>query len=118
VAVASVPGISSIHAAAHLATLPLGLGDETLTVIPATAADGEIEAALARPGTVVLLKVYRAFARLRALLERRGLAGQAVYVKRIGLEGEQLVRDLAEVREEDLDYLSLILVRSAEEQHG
>jgi len=118
VPVANVPGISSIQAAASLARLPLGLGDETLTVVPATAADAEIEAALERSGTVVLLKVYRAFARLHGLLQRLGLARQSVYVRRIGLEGELLVRDLGQVREDDLDYLSLILVRPAEAKHG
>lgn len=118
VPVANVPGISSIQAAASLARLPLGLGDETLTVVPATASDEEIETALQRSGTVVLLKVYRAFARLRALLQRVGLEQQAVYVRRVGLEGELLVHNLGEVSEDDLDYLSLILVRPAEAAHG
>jgi len=118
VPVANVPGISSIQAAASLARLPLGLGDESLTVVPATASDAEIEAALASSGTVVLLKVYRAFARLHELLQRLGLEHQAVYVRRIGLEGELLVHDLGQVREDDLDYLSLILVRPAEATRG
>jgi len=117
VPVESVPGVSSLLAAASLARMPLGLGDETLTVVPATADAEEIEAALRRSGTVVLFKVYRAFPRLRALLERFGMARRAVYVKRVGLAGEQLVRDLSAVRDEDLDYLSLILVRVEEPEH-
>jgi len=114
VPVETVPGVSSMLAAAGLARMPLGLGDETLTVVPATADDAAITAALQASGTVVLFKVYRAFPRLRALLERLGLAGRAVYVKRIGLAGERVFHDLEGVRDEDLDYLSLILVRAVE----
>jgi len=106
-----VPGVSAVLAAAGLAELPLGLTDETFRVVPATAADADLEAALAAPGTVVLLKVYRAFDRLRALLQRLGLEQQAVYVKRIGLSGQQVIRDLGQVTAEDLDYMSLLLVR-------
>lgn len=111
VPVTIVPGISSVYAAASLAGLPLGLIDETFSVVPATAADSDIEAALSRSGTVVLLKVYRAFERLRALLGRLGLEQNAVYVRRIGLDGEKVIRDLSLVQTEDLDYMSLIMVR-------
>jgi len=111
VPVVIVPGISSVYAAASLAALPLGLVDETFSVVPSTAPDSDIEAALDRPGTVVLLKVYRAFERLRSLLQRLDLEKNAVYVRRIGLEGEKVIRDLNQVKAEDLDYMSLILVR-------
>jgi len=110
-----VPGVSSVLAAASLAELPLGLTVETFRVVPATASDADLEAALAAPGTVVLLKVYRAFDRLRALLLRLGLEQQAVYVKRIGLPGQQVIRDLGQVTAADLDYMSLLLVRREKE---
>jgi precorrin-2/cobalt-factor-2 C20-methyltransferase len=112
VPIAIVPGISSVYAAASLAGIPLGLVDETFSVVPATASDVEIETALSRRcGTVVLLKVYRAFERLRQLLRRLDLEQNAVYVRRIGLEGEKVMHDLSQVTADDLDYMSLILVR-------
>ena len=117
VPVVIVPGISSVYAAASLAGLPLGLVDETFSVVPATAPEADIEAALARSGTVVLLKVYRAFERLRSLLQRLDLEENAVYVRRIGLEGEKVIRDLSQVKAEDLDYMSLILVRQKGAEH-
>jgi precorrin-2/cobalt-factor-2 C20-methyltransferase len=106
-----VPGISSVYAAAGLAGLPLGLNDETFCVVPATAPEADLEAALAGNGTVVLLKVYRAFDRLRVLLKRLGREQDAIYVRRIGLSGEAVIRDLDLVQREDLDYMSLLLVR-------
>lgn len=115
--VATVPGVSSINAAAGLAELPLGLVDETFSVVPATADDSAIEAALGCSGTVVLLKVYRAFERLKALLVRLGLEQNAVYVRRIGLDGEKVIHDLNKVETDDLDYMSMILVRQKGAEH-
>jgi len=112
VPISTVPGISSIFAAAGNAQLPLGLGDDALTIIPATSSEGKLKAALAAGGTVVFLKVYRAFSGIKSLLQQVGLERQAIYVRRLGLEGEKIIRDLADVNDEDLDYLSLILVRS------
>ena len=117
VAIATVPGVSSILAAAGKAQSPLGIADDVLTIIPATTTEAKIRAALATGGTIVLLKVYRAFSGIRSLLQQAGLEKQAIYVRRLGLEGEKVIRDLAEVQDEDLDYLSLIMVRP-EEQNG
>ena len=117
VPMAIVPGVSSINAAAALAGLPLGLVDETFSVVPATAPDRDIETALACSGTVVLLKVFRAFERLRTLLGRLGLEQNAVYVRRIGLDGEKVIHDLNQVQTDDLDYMSLILVRQKGIEH-
>ncbi len=111
VAISTVPGVSSVLAAAGRAQSPLGIADDVLTIIPATTSEAKLKAALATGGTVVLLKVYRAFADIRMLLQQAGLEEQAVYIKRLGLDGEKIVRDLGEVRDEDLDYLSLIIVR-------
>ncbi len=111
VEITTVPGISSILAAAGKAQSPLGIADDVLTIIPATSTEAKIRAALATGGTIVLLKVYRAFPGIKSLLQQAGLEKKAVYVKRLGLEGEKVIHDLADVGDEDLDYLSLILVR-------
>ena len=111
VPISTVPGISSILDAAGKAVLPLGLGDDILTVVPATLADEKLQSILQSDGTVVLLKVYRAFDRIRSILQQSGLEQQAVYIRRLGLDGEKIIHDLAQVQEADLDYLSLILVR-------
>ena len=111
VSVSTVPGISSVYAAAGKARLPLGIGDDILSVVPATLPDDRLQAAFDLPGTVVLLKVYRAFDRVLELLRQRGLEQRAVFVRRLGLEGEKVIPDLSRVAPEDIDYLSLILVR-------
>lgn len=106
-----VSGVSSINAAAALAGLPLGRSDERLAVLPATYEEERLAETLEHFDTVVLMKVHRVFARLRELLTDLGLKERAVYVKRVGLPGEAVFRDLDQVRAEDLDYLSLVIVR-------
>lgn len=106
-----VSGVSSIHAAAALAGIPLGMSDERLAVLPATYEDGELTRTFESFDTVVLMKVHRVFSRIRDLLDRAGLKDRAVYVKRVGLPGEEVIHDLDEVREEDLNYLSLVIVK-------
>lgn len=108
-----VPGVSSINAAGALAQRPLGLYEDRLAVLPATAAEEDLERALNEFETVVLMKVHRSFFRIKALLERVGRKESAVYVKRAGLPGEAVFDDLDQVSEEVLDYLSLIIVSKA-----
>ncbi len=106
-----VSGISSVHAAAALAGLPLGLSDERLAILPATYEEEKLRATLSDFDTVVLMKVHKVFPQVLSLLEELGLKDQSVYVKRIGLPEEDVFTQLDWVRPEDLDYLSMIIVR-------
>jgi precorrin-2/cobalt-factor-2 C20-methyltransferase len=108
-----VSGLSSIHAAAALAGLPLAIADERLAILPATFEDDRLRRALEEFDTVILMKVYRVFERVRNLIGELG-DRRAVYVKRAGLEGEAVFHDLGAVGEEDLDYLSLVIVRKSQ----
>lgn len=111
VAVEVVPGISSINAAAAAAGVPLGLAADRIAILPATFEDDRLRRTLEEFDTVVLMKVARVFGRVRELLEELGLKEKAVYLKRVGLPGEAVVRDLDSVAEDDLDYLSLVMVK-------
>lgn len=109
VAIELVPGISSIFAAAAAAGVPLGLAADRIAVLPATFEEEKLRQTLQEFDTVVLMKVSRVFERVRELV--RELGCQASYIKRVGLAGEVVFHDLYAVAEEDLDYLSLIIVR-------
>ncbi|MCL4466288.1 MAG: precorrin-2 C(20)-methyltransferase [Chloroflexi bacterium] len=106
-----IPGISSINAAAAAAGLPLVDGAERLAVLPATYEGERLEEVLRQFDTIVLLKVNRVFERVLASLSKLGLAERAVYVKRCGSPEQEIVRDIGELRGQELDYLSLIIVR-------
>jgi precorrin-2/cobalt-factor-2 C20-methyltransferase len=112
-----VPGVSSITAAAAAATLPLAAWDERIAIIPAAHALansglGDLRTLLQLFDTVVLLKVYMVFAVLLDILEELDLAKYAVFVRRCSTDLEEVVFDLARLRNQPLDYFSLVIVRN------
>lgn len=106
-----VPGISSINASAAAAGVPLVDGAERLAVLPATYEGEQLAQILGQFDTVVLLKVNRVFDRVLGVLEQLGLAERAVYVKRCGAPDQEVVRDIRALRGQELDYLSLLIVK-------
>ena len=107
----AVPGVSSAHAAAAAALVPLADGDERLAILPATYEHRRLREAFEQFDTVVLLKVASAFDRVLELLEELGLVGGAVFVSRCGQPGERIVRDVRSLKGQQLDYFSLMIVR-------
>ena len=110
-----VPGVTSFNAAAGQALSPLVLGDERLAILPATYENERLERVFEDFDTVVLMKVHRVFSRIRNLLEDRGLGDNVVFARRVGMDGEVIHRRLDAVQPDDLDYLSLLIVRRARE---
>ncbi|MBI2908456.1 MAG: precorrin-2 C(20)-methyltransferase [Chloroflexi bacterium] len=111
VTVEVVPGVSSITSAAAVAGLPLVDGAERLAVLPATYEGEQLTQVLRDFDTVVLLKVNRVFDRVLETLEKLGLADRAVFVSRCGSPQQRIVRDVRKLRGEELDYLSLMIVK-------
>ena len=109
-AIEIVPGISSINAAAARAGLYLGLGNERIAILPANYLDS-LEETLEKFDTVVLMKVSKVFTTVRDMLHRTNRTAQATYVVRAGMADERVYRNIDQVREEELNYFSLMIVR-------
>lgn len=107
----TVPGVSSITLAAARAGVDLALGQERLAVMPVGRDMDAVRGALIDFDTVVLMKVSKGFGALVELLDQMRLTGRAVYVSRCGTDKEKIIRDIKSVREEELDYFSLVIVR-------
>ena len=105
-----IPGVSSINASAARAHISLGLGDDTIAVIPATYEEN-LREVLVEFNTVVLMKVHRVFSRVRRTLDELGLTANAVYISRAGMEDERIVKDITTLKEEDMNYFSLVILR-------
>jgi precorrin-2/cobalt-factor-2 C20-methyltransferase len=105
-----VPGISSINASAARAGISLASGDERIAILPANYVS-DLTSVFQRFDTVVLMKVYRAFAEVRKALADLGLLDRAVYVSRAGMADEMVCVDLNSLNSDALDYFSLIIVR-------
>lgn len=111
-----VPGVSSITAAAATACLPLAAWDERIAIIPAAYAlthsePGNLHTLLKVFDTIVLLKVNKTFNALLDVLRELDLIQNAVFVRRCSTDLEEVVFDLERLRDQSLDYFSLVIVR-------
>lgn len=106
-----VPGVSSIGATAAAVCQPLCLGDERLTVIPATFETSRIREALDDFDTIVLMKVHRVMPKLTELLRNMNLLHKAVLVECTSLNSQRIHHDIEAASRERLHYFSTIIVR-------
>lgn len=105
-----IPGVSSVNAAAAKARLSLGLADEKIAILPATYTD-DIKKALEKFDTVVLMKVHRVFKKVLAALTEMNLIDNAIYISKAGMQDERIFANIRDVKEEDLNYLSVVIVK-------
>ncbi|HWQ30633.1 MAG TPA: precorrin-2 C(20)-methyltransferase [Negativicutes bacterium] len=101
----TIPGITSFNAAASILGLPITVKGESFYL-----ADGDLdEEILNRVNSVCILKVARNKESIINKLEKHGF--DYTYVKRCTQKNQRLIRDRAEILE-DQDYMSLIFARS------
>lgn len=111
----TVPGITAFCAIGSHLGYPIVEDEEILTVIPATASEEKIDAALAASDDAVIMKVYKRFPKIQALLKKHDMADNAVMISRIGLDDELVHKGLADLDPETpLNYLSTILTKKKE----
>lgn len=112
VQIITIPGVNSVGAAAALAEFPLGIGDRSLTILPVTDDLQEIEHALHTHGTLILMKIGKRLHRVLELLENQGVIEKAVFVARAGLDGQRLVTDVRQLKDQppEAGHMSIILI--------
>jgi precorrin-2/cobalt-factor-2 C20-methyltransferase len=116
--VETIPGVSSFAAAAATANISLAEEDETLAVIPAAYGVSVIDHLLDEFDTLVLLKVKPMLDEVLDLLGRRGLLATTCFIEKVGSPDERIVRDVASLSGEKVNYLSLMLVQNPKRQRG
>lgn len=109
--IVSIPGVSSVHAAASRFGVPLADGDETVGIIPATRDLPAMRQALRTHDCVVFLKVAKVLDDLIALLEEEHLADKAMVGTEVTSAGERIWKKAGELRGASLNYLTLMVVR-------
>lgn len=118
VEVETIPGVSSFAAAAASTGTTLAEEDETFAVIPAAYGIGVIDHLLDEFDTLALLKVKPLLDEILDLLERRELLASSVFIEKVGSPQERIVRDVASLRGEKVNYLSLLLVQNPKRVRG
>ncbi len=111
----TVPGISSLMASSAVLGRPLAARNDVLSVIPAPLEDEQIRTRLQVADAVGFIKVGRHLGRIKALIEEVGLLKQAAYLERVTL-GNQKLMPLADVRDAQAPYFSMILIYKGAEE--
>jgi len=105
-----VPGVSSVNASAARAGISLGLADEKIALLPATYVT-DLREIFETFDTIVLMKVHKVFDKVLEILDELHLIGNAVYISRAGMEDEKITREITTLKEQDLNYFSMVIVR-------
>ncbi len=118
VEVETIPGVSSFAAAAATTGVTLAEEDETFAIIPAAYGVEVINHLLDEFDTLALLKVKPLVDEVVELLEQRELLATSVFVEKVGSPDERIVRDVASLKGEKVNYLSLMLVQNPKRERG
>ena len=105
-----IPGVSSITASAAKAKISLGLADEKIAILPANYIEN-LKETLEKFDTVVLMKVNKVFEGIMHTLTEMNLLNNAIYISRAGMEDEKVFKSINSVKEADLNYFSMIIVK-------
>ena len=105
-----VPGITSFAAAAACAGIQLAQGSDALAVVSSYNDPVKLEKIIDCCNTVVFLKTYRNRELVLEVLRKKGVLASCVYIRRCGLAGEEVIRDLTLLPPE-ADYFSLIILK-------
>lgn len=105
-----VPGVSSINASAAEAGISLGLAYEKIAIIPANYFNLD-DSVVKTFDTLVFVKINNRFDEFKNYLSAHGLMDKAIYISRVGMEGEKIIRDINTITSEELDYFSILIVR-------
>jgi precorrin-2/cobalt-factor-2 C20-methyltransferase len=106
-----IPGISSIGAAAARAIVPLASEDERIAIISGNREERVIRETIKSFETVVFMKMNTMLDRLLPILEDLKLTDKCVYVRRGTTQDEEIIRDIAQLKGEKVDYFSLLILR-------
>lgn len=107
--VAICPGVTGMSGCWTAAGAPITWGDDVLTVLSGTLPREALLARLAQTDAVVIMKLGRNFAKVKAALDEAGLLERAIYVERGTMANEKILR-LCEKTDEDAPYFSMIIV--------
>jgi precorrin-2/cobalt-factor-2 C20-methyltransferase len=107
----TIPGITAMSAAASMIGVPLSEGEESLVVLQGTYGLDNLEESLKSYDNIVLMKINRDIAKVLDLLKRLGIERKAMLISRCGYSDQFITGDLESMKEEALDYMSLIIIK-------
>jgi precorrin-2/cobalt-factor-2 C20-methyltransferase len=111
VQIVTIPGITSYSAAAALTHIPLTEGEESFYLVSGALGAAKLKEIIDKTDNIVMLKTYRHFDEIYQALEDLDLLDRTTCISRCGLEGETIVENLRDLKERQLPYLSMIIIK-------
>ncbi len=118
VTVETIAGVPSFNAAAARVGMALADVDDTVAIIPAGYGMAVIAQMLDEFDTLILLKVKPLLDEVIDLLTERQLIEHSRFIEKAGSPHERVVEDVASLRGEKVNYLSLLLIKNPSRQRG
>ena len=109
--VISVPGITAYQASAACLNEPLVEGEEALLILSGVKGGDCIRKFSDKPENIVFMKAYRNITDISAALEELDLLDKSVAIKSCGLPDQEIVRNVASLRQQPPNYWTLILTK-------
>lgn len=116
--VQTIAGVTSFNSAAAQLQAPLADVDDTVAIIPAGYGIHVIEDMLQQFDTLVLLKVKPLLDDIIDLLGIQGLFEHSRFIEKAGSPEERIVHDIASLKGQKVNYLSLMIVKNPDRERG
>lgn len=110
--VVTVPGITSYQMAASRLNLPLVTGLESLTIMSGVEDADKLGELLDKTDNVAILKTYKTYDNIVAMLKGKNLLHKATLFSKVGLPDEEIHQDLENNPVNKPPYLSLMIVKT------
>ncbi|MCK5899162.1 MAG: precorrin-2 C(20)-methyltransferase [Methylococcales bacterium] len=114
----TIAGVTSFNAAAACANMPLADTDDTVAIIPAGYGIEMIEVLLDDFDTLILLKVKPLLDDIIDFLTDKNLLEKSCFIEKAGSREERIIHDIASLKGQKVNYLSLIMIQNPYRQRG
>lgn len=114
----TIPGVPSFNAAAARLQMPIADVDDAIAIVPAGYGIAALDDMLSQVDCLVLLKVKPLLDDIITWLKEKDLLDHAAFVEKAGTENERVIRDVGQLRDKTVNYLSLIMVRNPRRVRG
>lgn len=109
--VKTIPGITSINASTSRLNLPLVKEEEKVAIVSDISDLKEFENIINQFETTVVMKLSRNLPTALRVLRKLKLIDNSVLVSRCGQENEEIIYNLDSVDSDEIDYLSLLIIK-------
>lgn len=107
----TIPGITSFLNIASTQNVPLVEGENPLVILPCTMELSELKEQIAKNNSLVLMKVYKNFKEVVAIIKDLGIEKHAILVSESGTKNEKVYKNILEIEsQEEISYFSTILI--------